>query len=139
MDANAAFRPQVQVNLHGLVEIHVLHLHEPARQARSHRDERDIESAALGFRLPVGEVPPGIGEILAVTGVAAEKPMKVLSDGCPCAPQCFIAVVETSTRPMLRRREMKFEAGVNMLLPPIEFHPMLDSEPLQPRFDAYGC
>src|SRR5476649_1789923 len=92
MDANAAFRTQVQVNLHGLVQIYVLHPHEPARQTRTHGDERHIESAALGFRLAAGKVPPGIREVLAVAGVTAEKPMKILSDGRTRAPQRFIAV-----------------------------------------------
>src|SRR5450755_1180949 len=151
MNTDAAFRAEIQVDLHRLVQIHVLVLHEPARQAGTDSDECNVESAALRGTLARFEMFAHILEVLAVTRVAGEKPLKISTQNCPSAPQGLVAIAQTAGRPMLRRNQMKFDRAairgaatrraalrpaMSVFIPPIKLHSTGNSNPLQPPLQS---
>jgi hypothetical protein len=124
------------VQLHGLIQVHVLQLHEPTRQAGADGHQRDIETTAVLRRLPRGKMPARIGEILAVARVAGKEPMQIIPQHGPRAPQRLVAIVERAARPVLRRRAVELHPGVHMVLPPVELHGIVDTEFFQPALQA---
>src|SRR5271169_4135296 len=107
------------MDLNGFLQVHVLKLHEPARQACADRDQRQVESAAERRGLARGEMCAGIEKVAAVARVATEEPMKIRAECGPRAPQGLVAIAHGTGRPMLRRRQMKLDAFVHMAFPPI--------------------
>lgn len=73
LHALAALRAEIQVDLHGRVEIDRLILHAPARQAGAAGDQRDIESTALLRSLLARESFARIAKVLVVARVASKK------------------------------------------------------------------
>src|ERR1700722_3547903 len=111
MNTDTAFCAEIQVNLHRLLQIHVLILHEPARQAGADSNQRDVEPAALLGSLARREMAAHILEILAVTRITGEKPMKIGTQNCPSAPQGLVAIAQRAARPMLRRNQVEFRGA----------------------------
>ena len=127
VDTQAAFRTQVQMQLHRLRQVHVLRLHKPSRQACADRYQRQIETAARIRRLARGEVLSRIGEVAAIPRVARKEPMQVRAEYRPGAPQGLVAIRQRAPRPVLRRGAMKFDAGNLVSLPPVKFEGALDA------------
>ena len=102
---------EIQMGANGLVRVHVLLLHEPARLVGADRQQRHVHDSATTADLrELRAVPRVAGEIHGSIGRFDHEP----------APQRPIAIRQSTARPMLRGCAEHARGPYRYGLPPVE-------------------
>src|ERR1700722_19086136 len=122
MRADGYLRFELDVRTHGIIGIHMLITHEPARLVGANWQQSQIHAA---------EARVDVSEVLPVASVTREVTLPSVRAHDKSAPKTAVAVSRTACRPVLRRCHDHFRLRNLRALPPVELTDAVQAEALE--------